>query len=204
MVYIIDDPLSPFSRSFFLFYIIQEFTESRVNLFSIDVNSIDSIKRALNQALNLVESKDVVLLAWSIPKNAEVDALVERLTEKCSVIATVGQTLQDISTLTPARLEKVIAVGCRDANGGPAFHSNYSADKEIRWVPATPYKVAGRVFDNCSVSGAVYAGILAEAIRKGNPLLVDFYVKAYTEKIAEDALQTVTFSQCTPATNVIQ
>ena len=185
MIYIIDDPLVPFSRSYFLLNIVQQFTLSRINLFSVDTKCTESIKRALNQALNVVSCLDVVLIPWSVDEDEYICSLIEALTYRCRVIAVIDETNKDkASKLFPLCCDGVITVGCSRMKS--------KDDDGIIWVPTKKYVVNGKEFDECSIAGAVYAGILAEATRKCNPLLIDLYVTQYLDGIENNPIQVVT------------
>jgi hypothetical protein len=135
-------------------------------------STLGEIEEVLLSLINKVNPTDIVLCAWAIPKDNHIDYLFEELGSRCFVVAAAGNTNELIDAYIPASSRNTITVGALNKSNKKATMSNYSEIKELEWVVGTNYKVNGRLESGTSVSAALYAAFLAEAILQKNPDLL--------------------------------
>ena len=169
-----DEPLTETSHSRFILDIITQHT-------SIPITLIETPQKPLlNELYQIVEDlsskvtpSDVVLCAWLVPGDCRVDQLFEDLCDRCWVVAAAGNFNKPIEDFSPARADKVITVGCLNKSLVKATLSNFSENKKMEWVPGTNYDVGWKNASGTSVSAALYAAFLAEAISNRNHTLIE-------------------------------
>lgn len=187
MIYVVDSPLRPYSHSYFMMHIVAEHTSEKINLFSIPEPVTEmGICESLRKVLNNVTNDDIVLMSWVTPKNDNIDKMVDKIADICSVVVAAGNDSCDIQNLTPAHLQSVITVGCLNKSGSVSSCSNFSSGKQLVWAPGTNYFLNGHKQHGTSVSAAVYAGILAESKKRKSPLLVNFLLDKYKQQVKKE------------------
>lgn len=186
MIYLLEDS-SGSEHSKMLSTIISEHTSIEIRYNEIEDNStLSSISSILTYLLDQVTSQDIVLCAWSMPYDAIVDNMFVQLTDKCWVVAAAGNNGQLIDGYIPANTRNVITVGCLNKSGNKAALSNYSADKNIVWVPGTNYSVNGILKSGTSISAALYSAFLAEAIAARDSKIVDQLINKHKDNVRLD------------------
>ena len=184
MIYLIDQLLTENSHSRYMLDIIRQHTDAPVQVVEIDSEITTA---ALKNQVKLLPSKvfphDIVLCPWSVPKDEELDFLFEVLTDCCWVVAAAGNFKEPIENYTPARTQGVITVGTLNKEGLIAALSNYSTTKEIIWVPGTNYDVGWKNGSGTSVSSALYAAFLSQAMKTRNMNLVQELIQKQKDKV---------------------
>jgi hypothetical protein len=184
MIYLVDEPLSKYAHSTFLKTVLEEHTSTEVVLMGMPTNmSLGDLYSLIEQISLRVTSADIVLCAWAIQGNHQMDQLFEELAEKCWVVVAAGNTNQSIDLYTPARACNVITVGALNKSLIKATHSGFSEKKELEWVIGTNYTVDGVTRSGTSLSAALYAAFLAEAIKWDDFSLIGKLNNDYTNKV---------------------
>jgi hypothetical protein len=171
MIYLIDSQLTNSSHSSSTLKIISDFTKEKTKLYEVTPDNSNVIS-ILDELIDSVSSTDIVVCPWVIPKYELVDQLFSLLSEKCFVVCAAGNCSDDIKNWTPASNPTVITVGCLNKSGKRATLSNYSNTKKLEWVVGTNYMV-DKLESGTSVSVAIYAAFLAEAIIQNDFLVIE-------------------------------
>ena len=176
MIYILDEALSDTSHSRFMIDIIANHSTTSTTVIDIGT-TVGSILSAVEQVSCIARPIDIVLCSWAISGNCTIDAIFNELAEQCWVVAAAGNNGQDIKDFSPARVANVITVGALNKSGNKATLSNYSQDKKLKWVPGTNYSVSWKTESGTSISAAIYAAFLSEALLLGNIEHVDAMIE---------------------------
>lgn len=189
MIYLLDSKLSEKSHSKYICDIITKHTDTQINLIEIDV-SIDQrqLFYILESLLEVVTPIDIVLCPWVVSADDELDELFSQLAFLCSVVVSAGNFTEPLHKYSPARNPDVITVGTLNKRGLIAALSNFSntKDKEIKWVPGTNYDVGWRNASGTSVSAALYAAFLAEAIKSKDMTVLDKLIEKQKQLVFEE------------------
>lgn len=179
MIYLIDDYLTESSHSNNMLAIVRRNTSQQVKLIELGT-TISDIIVIIENLYQYVCPADIVLCPWAIPKNLSINGMFDDLADLCWVVVAAGNSCELIDNWTPASAEKVITVGTLNKSGNKASLSNYSADKKIEWVTGTNYMLDKNI-SGTSVSSALYAAYLAEAIYAKDIRIVDILIKKRAE-----------------------
>lgn len=183
MIYLLEESSSS-EHSKMLSIVISEHTSTEIRYTEIeDRSTLSSISSILAYLLDQVTSQDIVLCAWSMPYDAIIDNMFVQLTDKCWVVAAAGNSGQLIDGYIPANTRNVITVGCLNKSGNKATLSNYSDNKSMVWVPGTNYSVDGVLKSGTSISAALYAAFLAEAIAARDSTIVDQLIDKHKDNV---------------------
>lgn len=186
MIYLLDSKLSEKSHSKYICDIITQHTDTQINLIEIDV-SIDqkNLFYILESLLEVVAPIDIVLCPWVVSADDELDELFSELATFCHVVVSAGNFTEPLGKYSPARNPDVITVGTLNKRGLIAALSNFSdtKNKDIKWVPGTNYDVGWRNASGTSVSAALYAAFLAEAIKNKDLGLLDRLIEKQKELV---------------------
>ena len=187
MIYLLDQALTNTSHSRLIMDIIRKNTDVEIKLIEMPVNpTFGQVNKVVYSLFGVVKPSDIVLCPWAVDGNAVVDELFNDLSEQCWVVVAAGNFNKDIKDYSPARAEGVITVACFNKAGVKAALSNWSADKELIWIPGTNYDVGWKNSSGTSISAALYAAFLAEAIKTGDGKILDKLIEEYSrQKFAE-------------------
>lgn len=189
MIYLLDTKLNSTSHSKYICDIIKEHTDEQINLIEVDAE-IDQQKLfyILESLLEVVTPIDIVLCPWVVSADDNLDELFSQLAAICHVVVSAGNFKEPIHKFSPARNPDVITVGTLNKLGLIAALSNYSdtSEKQIKWVPGTNYNVGWHNASGTSVSAAIYAGFLAEAIKNKDLTLVERLITEQKKLVFEE------------------
>lgn len=184
MIYLVDSKFEKNSHCNYIMDIIREHTDVQIELVPINSEiSIGKIASIIYELFPKVLPQDIVLCAWAIPKNAQLDELFTELSSLCYVVAAAGNFKKPVENYTPAGADGVITVGTLNKSGLVAALSNYGTSKEIIWLPGTNYNVGWKNSSGTSVSAALYTAFLAEAIKKQDLGLLSNMIEQYKQKV---------------------
>lgn len=147
--------------------VIAQHTSAEIIQIDLPENpTVTQVYNTIRSLFSKVKIADIVLCPWQITANNSIDSVFEDLAEQCWVVVAAGNSNQPINKTTPARVRNVHTVGCLNKTGVKATLSNYSSDpnKKLEWVSGTNYHIGNRTESGTSVSAALYAAFLAEAI----------------------------------------
>lgn len=147
--------------------------------------TIGSVSRTINSLIEQVLPGDVVCCPWVMPGNDSVDQSFIDLVEMGKVVVSLGDSNQCADELTPTRVPGVIIVGALNKSGIPIKRSNHT-ETPVKWVSGTNYRVGTRNESGSSVSAAIYASFLAEAMKLGNTSLVNGFIEAFNQKVRSE------------------
>ena len=181
MIYLVDESLSDVSHSRFMMDIIKQHTSQPIELLSVGT-TIGDIVFILEKLLHCVTPQDIILCPWAIAGNPRIDSYFEELADLCWVITAAGNTSESIDNWTPARVHNVITVGCLNKSGNKASLSNFSDTKQLEWVTGTNYSVGWKISSGTSISAALYAAFLSEAIVAKDITVVNTLIKQEADK----------------------
>jgi hypothetical protein len=189
MIYLLDEKLTDHSHSKYILNIIKNHTDIDVELIEVSqqptVGEIDNIVQDLHKK---VLPTDIVLCCWVVEANEIIDDIFDDLSNQCWVVVAAGNFNNDITFWSPARAKRVITVACLNKSGIKAMLSNYGESKELVWVPGTNYNVGWKNSSGTSVSAAVYAAFLAEAIKEKDFDLLTELLNKYSIKVKNELL----------------
>ena len=189
MIYLIDEQLTDNSHSKYIQDIIKNHTDVEIKLIEISMSpTVGEIKNIVFNLFDIVTPKDIVLCCWAVEPNDYIDELFDELSDICWVVVAAGNFNKSISNWSPARAKRVITVACLNKSGVKATLSNYSEDKELVWVPGTNYNVGWKNSSGTSVSAAVYAAFLAEAIKEKNLEVLHDNLNKYSISVKNELL----------------
>ena len=180
MIYLLDTKLEKNSHSHFLCDIIRKYTDTKVMLVELDYTlKQEELFSVIEYITEIVTPVDIVLCPWIVPADDDLDKLFSTLSEHCHIVVAAGNYSEPIHKYSPARNPDVITVGTLNKQGLIAALSNFSYkdDKQIKWVPGTNYITEDRCGSGTSISAALYASFLAEAIKKQDYSIVDSYIE---------------------------
>lgn len=187
MIYLIDSDLTEKSHSNYIIDIIKQHTLVEIKLIPISTKiTIGQIASTIFQLFSIVLPQDIVLCAWAIPKNNELNELFRELSNLCYVVAAAGNFKQPVENYTPAGADGVITVGTLNKSGLVAALSNYGNSKEIIWIPGTNYNVGWKNSSGTSISAALYSAFLAEAIKNNDMSLLDKLIEKQKVKVLNE------------------
>lgn len=134
----------------------------------------EQLARKLCALYSLCNEGDIVLMAWVIDRDADIDLLVNNIATKCTVVCAAGNFASSVEHFTPAHLQSVITVGCLNKSSQIARLSNWpSKSKEVVWMFGTTMKIEGKdgthVVSGTSVSAALYTALLYRAEQLSHP-----------------------------------
>jgi len=187
MIFLLDEPYSETSHSRYLIDIIHQHTNEVIEI--VDLPSSSTKKFIANKIFDLlskVRPNDIVLCAWAIKADENLDELFSELGECCRVVVSAGNFHEPLENYTPARSDNVIVVGTLNKSGLVAALSNYSESKHIVWIPGTNYDSGQKVMSGTSVSAALYAAFLSKALKNGDIKLLDDYITEYANMVFKE------------------
>jgi hypothetical protein len=156
----------------------------KIELVEIDKNfTVNQLFDTIYDLMPKVLPTDIVLCAWAIKANDNIDDLFNELASYCNVVAAAGNFRKPIENYSPVRAEKVIAVGTLNKTGLVAALSNYSNSKKIVWIPGTNYDVGYKVSSGTSVSAAIYAAFLDISIKNNDKELLDKLIQDHIDSV---------------------
>jgi len=163
MIYLLDEKLTDHSHSKYILNIIKNHTDIDVELIEVSqqptVGEIDNIVQDLHKK---VLPTDIVLCCWVVEANEIIDDIFDDLSNQCWVVVAAGNFNNDITFWSPARAKRVITVACLNKSG------------------IKNYNVGWKNSSGTSVSAAVYAAFLAEAIKEKNLDVLTDSLKKYS------------------------
>lgn len=187
MIYLLDQKLTDASHSKFIIDIVQQHTETEVQLIEISANpTYGEIYKIIINLYSIVLPSDIVLCPWAVNPDEKIDDMFNQLAGLCWVVVAAGNFNQNIKNYSPARAKNVITVACLNKSGVKAALSNYSDTKELVWLPGTNYNVGWKNSSGTSVSAAVYAAFLAETLRSNNKDMLDTLISDYQSKVYQE------------------
>lgn len=169
MIYLLDEKLTDRSHSKYILDIIKNHTDISVELLEVSPKpTVNEIENIVQDLYKKISPTDIVLCCWVVDANNIIDDIFDDLSEHCWVVVAAGNFNDSIQNWSPARAKRVTTVACLNKSGIKAVLSNYGESKELVWVPGTNYNVGWKNSSGTSVSAAVYAAFLAEAIKEKN------------------------------------
>lgn len=188
MIYLIDEKISDTSHSKSMIDIIKNHNiDCKIELVEIDRNfTLSQLFDTIYDLMPEVLPNDIVLCAWAIPADDEIDHLFNELASCCHVVAAAGNFREPIENYSPVRAEKVIAVGTLNKTGLVAALSNYSNTKKIVWIPGTNYNIGYKVSSGTSVSAAIYTAFLDISIRNNDKQLLDKLIQDHIDSVFKE------------------
>lgn len=184
MIYLIDEEWSETSHSKFVVDIIKNHSDVEIKILPIPQKpKFSDILSITNHLSEIVRMNDVVLCTWAVDKDERIDDLFNKLAEQCWVVVAAGNFNKNISEYSPASAEYVTTVACLNKAGIKAALSNYSDTKQLVWLAGTNYNVGWKNSSGTSVSAAVYAAFLSEALKHRDLKILDNLIKSYTENM---------------------
>jgi len=191
MIFLLDDPLSETSHSKDMLGILAEHTTQPVQHIPLLPNlpMFDLVALVLSLAPKCLGT-DVVLCPWSVPGNLALDNAFTELSKVCAVVAAAGHNGGYVNEVSPARAHGVTAVGLLNKRGEISASATRTKGKPIQWVVGTNYLLNGRFISGSSVSAAVYAACLAEALACGFFVGCQQKLNAYHQKCWEEVSGT--------------
>jgi hypothetical protein len=189
VIYLLDTQLEEGSHSHYICDVIKQHTDIPIEI--VEISAITNQKVLFSVLHNLffkVTPADIVLCPWVVSADDQLDELFSELSSLTNVVVSAGNFKEPIHKYSPARNPDVITVGTLNKQGLVAALSNYSynTNKEIKWVPGTNYNVGWRNGSGTSVSAALYAAFLAEAIKQKDLTLVDTFINRQKELVFDE------------------
>lgn len=184
MIYLVDSKFEKNSHCNYIMDIIREHTDVQIELVPINSEiSIGKIASIIYELFPKVLPQDIVLCAWAIPKNVDLNELFTELSTLCYVVVAAGNFKKPVEDYTPAGADGVITVGTLNKSGLVAALSNYGTSKEIIWLPGTNYNVGWKNSSGTSISAALYTAFLAESIKHKDPNLLENLIEEQKVKV---------------------
>jgi len=146
-------------------------------------STIKQLKNTIQHLIETVNSDDIVLCAWAMPYDDCINSMFEVLASHCFVVVAAGNTNEPIEKYTPTCAKNVIVVGALNKSGKKASLSGYSDTRPIEWVIGTNYNVNGKLESGTSISAALYASFLAEAVRERDYGRVQDQITCYHSRV---------------------
>lgn len=189
MIYLLDSEYADDSHSRYVLDVIKEHTDVHVELIPLSKQiTTGELAKTVYSLFQKVTADDIVLCTWAVPGNYGLDELFTELSMYCNVVAAAGNFSKPIDEYTPARADGVITVGTLNKKGLVAALSNYGDSKEIVWIPGTNYSVEWKNASGTSVSAALYAAFLAEAIKNNDPSLLNTLIDKQKKLVFDELL----------------
>lgn len=186
MIYLLDQPLTNKSHSKFIIDVINNHTDTEIKLIEMPKDpTFGQINKIVVELMALVTPSDIVLCPWAVTANEVIDDLFNKLATLCWTVVSAGNYNQDVNLWSPARAENVITVACLNKSGLKASLSNWSDEKELIWVPGTNYTLSWKNTSGTSVSAAIYAAFLSEALKNNDPKLLDELLNNYSKALLD-------------------
>lgn len=172
MIHILDVPGS--DHCLYLTRLISMYTNHSVTVVPVGpVMELSIIDKVFTDLLANVSKTDIVFIPWHIGRNEQINYTITELTKRCFVVAAAGNNSGLIEEYTPTSVPAVFVVGALNKSGVPAQFSSRSAFRDIKWAPGTNVMIDGEPRSGTSVSAAIYAAFLANAIEAEDLSLVD-------------------------------
>jgi hypothetical protein len=168
MIYIIDEEMSEDSHSNRLKKIILEHApDANITIIPVELEIlVSSITDTLDNLSRVVQHTDIVLCAWCVYKNHAINNAFSNLSQLCWVVVAAGNSGKEIKHFSPASAPGVMVIGALNKSGGRASLSNYcDSSIDMNYVTGTNYHIDNFTMNGTSVSAALFAAFLSEAIR---------------------------------------
>lgn len=154
---------------------VKIFEDNTPTLQSDMVAALDAIYQDFN---NSPQEFAIVNCSWSIPKNAVIENVINRLIENgMYIVSAAGNSGIPIENVTPASMEKVITMGSYDQDLNPCDFSNYTGPVSTSlgqvnhgsldgWAPGKDIYVATLngsfgYMSGTSISAGIHSAVLA-------------------------------------------
>ena len=125
------------------------------------------------------QTSDIIVCPWQIQRDLQIDHQFEQLANTCWIVASAGNTNQNINLFSPTAVHNVITVGALNKKLEKASHSNFSTAKQLEWVVATNIEINGNLYSGTSAAAVIYSRILQNCIENDNLINLKYQVDQF-------------------------